>query len=49
MLFNSVPYAIFLALVFVLHWLLPHRFRWIMLPVGVSFYTFQTMSYVIDV
>ena len=34
MLFNSLPYAIFLVVVFVLHWLLPNRFRWIMLLIA---------------
>ena len=43
MLFNSVPYAIFLALVFVLHWLLPHRFRWIMLLIA-SYYFYMSWN-----
>lgn len=43
MLFNSVPYAIFLAIVFVLHWLLPHRFRWIMLLIA-SYYFYMSWN-----
>ena len=43
MLFNSVPYAIFLALVFVLHWLLPQRFRWIMLLIA-SYYFYMSWN-----
>ena len=43
MLFNSVPYAVFLALVFLLHWLLPHRFRWIMLLIA-SYYFYMSWN-----
>lgn len=28
MLFNSIDYALFLPIVFILYWLLPHRLRW---------------------
>ena len=31
MLFNSLEFAIFLPIVFTLYWLLPHRFRWVLL------------------
>lgn len=29
--FNSLEFLVFLPLVFILHWLLPHRFRWVLL------------------
>ena len=28
MLFNSISYAVFLPVVFVIHWALPHKYRW---------------------
>ena len=31
MLFNSMQFAIFLPIVFMIYWVLPHRFRWIVL------------------
>lgn len=31
MLFNSISYAIFLPIVFILYWALPHKYRWILL------------------
>lgn len=31
MLFNSLSYAIFLPIVFIIYWILPGRFRWILL------------------
>ena len=31
MLFNSLEFAIFFPIVFALYWLLPHKFRWILL------------------
>ncbi len=43
MLFNSLPYAIFLAIVFSLHWLLPNRFRWIMLLMA-SYYFYMSWN-----
>ncbi len=43
MLFNSLPYAIFLVLVFALHWLLPNRFRWIMLLIA-SYYFYMSWN-----
>ena len=43
MLFNSLPYAIFLVIVFVLHWLLPSRFRWIMLLIA-SYYFYMSWN-----
>jgi len=43
MLFNSFIYAIFLAIVFTLHWLLPHRFRWIILLIA-SYYFYMSWN-----
>lgn len=43
MLFNSYIYAIFLIIVFALHWLLPHRFRWIMLLIA-SYYFYMSWN-----
>ncbi|NLI53324.1 MAG: MBOAT family protein [Clostridiales bacterium] len=43
MLFNSLPYAIFLVVVFALHWLLPNRFRWIMLLIA-SYYFYMSWN-----
>lgn len=31
MLFNSVAFATFFTVIFLLHWMLPHRWRWILL------------------
>lgn len=31
MVFNSLSYAIFLPIVFILYWTLPHKYRWILL------------------
>ncbi|SDN16608.1 MBOAT family O-acyltransferase [Acetanaerobacterium elongatum] len=31
MLFNSLSYAIFLPIVFIFYWLLPHKYRWVLL------------------
>lgn len=41
MLFNSMAFAIFLPVVFVLYWLLPHRFRWALLLVS-SYYFYMS-------
>lgn len=43
MLFNSFIYAIFLTIVFTLHWLLPHRFRWIILLIA-SYYFYMSWN-----
>jgi len=40
MQFNSLEYVIFLPLVFLLHFLLPHRFRWVLLLAG-SYYFYM--------
>ena len=34
MLFNSIQFAIFLPIVFLLYWILPHKFRWPLLLVA---------------
>lgn len=38
MLFNSFAYAIFLPIVFILYWILPHRFRWIVILISSSYF-----------
>lgn len=43
MLFNSFAFAIFLPLVFLLYWILPHRFRWIFL-LAASFYFYMSLD-----
>ena len=49
MLFNSFEFLIFLPLVFAAYWLLARQLRVQNLLVGISFYTFQALSYTIDV
>ena len=43
MLFNSFNYALFLIIVFTLHWLLPHRFRWVTLLIA-SYYFYMSWN-----
>lgn len=43
MLFNSLEYAIFLPLVFMCYWLLPHRFRWLCLLIA-SYYFYMSWN-----
>lgn len=43
MLFNSFGFAIFLPTVFVLYWLLPHRFRWGILLIS-SYYFYMSWN-----
>ncbi len=38
MLFNSVSFLIFLPIVFLLHWILPHKLRWIVLLAASLFF-----------
>lgn len=48
MLFNSFVFAIFLPIVFILYWALPHRFRWIlMLAASYYFYMSWNAKYVV--
>ncbi len=43
MLFNSFAFAIFLPIVFTLYWILPHKFRWIILLVS-SYYFYMSWN-----
>lgn len=43
MLFNSLTYAIFLPLVFILYWNLPYKYRWILLLIS-SYYFYMSWS-----
>lgn len=43
MLFNSWSFAIFLPIVFVLYWILPHKFRWILLLAS-SYYFYMSWN-----
>ena len=43
MLFNSMAYAIFLPIVFIVYWLLPQKFRWPLL-LGVSYYFYMSWN-----
>ncbi len=48
MLFNSFSFAIFLPIVFAIYWLLPHKFRWILLLIAsYYFYMSWNVKYVI--
>ncbi len=43
MLFNSLSYVIFLPIIFALYWLIPHRFRWVLLLVA-SYYFYMSWN-----
>lgn len=43
MLFNSLAFAVFLPIVFALYWLLPHRFRWVLL-LAASYYFYMSWN-----
>lgn len=43
MLFNSMAYAIFLPIVFLLYWGLPHKYRWVLLLVA-SYYFYMSWN-----
>ena len=43
MLFNSWQFAVFLPLVFILYWALPHRFRWVLLFIA-SYYFYMSWN-----
>lgn len=48
MLFNSISYAIFLPCIFLLYWLLPHQYRWIMLLISsYIFYMSWNIKYIV--
>lgn len=44
MLFNSLAYAIFLPLVFIIYWIMPSKHRWILLFAG-SYYFYMSWNY----
>lgn len=47
MLFNSFAFAVFLPIVFILYWVLPHKTRWIlMLAASYYFYMSWNAKYV---
>ncbi|MCR5272507.1 MAG: MBOAT family protein [Lachnospiraceae bacterium] len=43
MLFNSLQFGIFLPIVFAIYWLLPHKYRWILLFVS-SYYFYMSWN-----
>ena len=43
MLFNSWAFAIFLPIVFICYWVLPHKFRWMLLLVA-SYYFYMSWN-----
>lgn len=48
MLFNSITYAVFLPIVFIFYWMLPHRYRWILLLcASYYFYMSWNVKYVV--
>ncbi len=38
MLFNSFAFAVFLPIVFILYWLLPHKIRWILMLAAIYYF-----------
>ena len=38
MLFNTLSFAVFMTVVFLVYWILPHRFRWIVLLVANTYF-----------
>jgi len=43
MLFNSFSFAVFMPIVFILYWALPHRFRWVLLLIA-SYYFYMSWN-----
>lgn len=43
MLFNSLSFAIFFPIVFLLYWALPHRYRWVLLLIS-SYYFYMSWN-----
>lgn len=43
MLFNSFAFAVFLPIVFIIYWALPHRFRWVLMLVA-SYYFYMSWN-----
>jgi len=43
MIFNSIAFAVFLPIVFILYWILPHKFRWLLLLIS-SYYFYMSWN-----
>lgn len=43
MLFNSYAFAIFLPIVFIIYWILPHKFRWVLM-LAASYYFYMSWN-----
>lgn len=43
MLFNSFSFAVFLPIVFIVYWVIPHRYRWVLLLVA-SYYFYMSWN-----
>ena len=43
MVFNSFEYVVFLPIVFVLYWVIPHKFRWLLLLIT-SYYFYMSWN-----
>lgn len=43
MLFNSLQFAVFLPIVFISYWLLPHKYRWLLLLIA-SYYFYMSWN-----
>lgn len=43
MLFNSLAFALFLPIVFIIYWLIPHRFRWVLILIS-SYYFYMNWN-----
>lgn len=44
MLFNSLAYAVFLPVVFILYWVIPTKYRWVLLLIA-SYYFYMSWNY----
>ncbi|MCR4655040.1 MAG: MBOAT family protein [Lachnospiraceae bacterium] len=48
MIFSTIEFAIFMTVVFLIYWSIPHRFRWIvLLAANAYFYAFYDVKYII--
>ncbi len=43
MLFNSFSYAVFVPIIFIIYWFMPHRFRWVLL-LAASYYFYMSWN-----
>lgn len=43
MIFNSIVFAVFLPIVFIFYWILPHKFRWLLLLIS-SYYFYMSWN-----